>query len=115
MEDKIIRAINSLGEDLKEQLREIRESVDDLRSAIESESPPRRKPVAYDPGGIYAPHIARDEDLERAVREALSETGATSERQMGVVIKAARGKLRGKRFEETELESLVHTHFKGKL
>jgi signal transduction histidine kinase len=33
--DKIIRAVQSLGDDLKEQLRELRESVDDLRSAIE--------------------------------------------------------------------------------
>jgi prefoldin subunit 5 len=37
MEDKseIIRAIQSLAEDLNRQLRELRESVDDLRSAIE--------------------------------------------------------------------------------
>jgi uncharacterized protein YqeY len=117
MEDKseIIRAIDSLAEDLNRQLRELRESVDDLRSAIEgNDSLSNRKAVSYDPGGIYAPHIARDEDLERAVQEALNETGATSEKQMGVVIKAARGKLRGKRFTETELDSLVHAHLKGK-
>jgi hypothetical protein len=31
---------------------------------------------------------------------------------MGMVIKAARGKLRGKRFEETELQSLVHARLR---
>jgi len=48
------------------------------------------------------------------VQEALSETGATSEKQMGAVIKAARGKLCGKRFTEAELDRLVHAHLKGR-
>jgi hypothetical protein len=117
MDDKseIIRAIDSLAEDVNRQLTKLRESVDDLRSAIEgNHGTKNRKAVTLDPGGIYAPHIARDEDLERAVQEALSEIGATSEKQMGGVIKAARGKLRGKQFTEIELDRLVRAHLKGK-
>jgi len=112
---EIMGAIDSLRKDVNRQLRELRESVDDLRSTIEGDNrPTNRKPATYDPGGIYAPHIARDEDLERAVQEALSETGATSEKQIGAVIKAARGKLCGKRFTEAELDRLVHAHLKGR-
>jgi len=112
---EIMRAIDGLREELREQLKELRESVDDLRSSIEGDSTPSRRTVTYDPGGIYAPHLARDEDLERAVQEAVNETGATSVKQMGIVIKTARGKLRGKRFEESELDNLVHAHFREKL
>jgi YqeY-like protein len=113
-----ISAIGSLTEALKEELGELRQRVEELRAATEgvevTRPSYRENEMPPDPGGIYAPHIARDEDMERAVQEALNETGATSEKQMGVVIKAARGKLRGKRFREAELDSLVHTHLKGK-
>jgi uncharacterized protein YqeY len=37
----------------------------------------------------YMPAVASDEDMDRAIQAALEETGATSVKQMGVVMKAA--------------------------
>ena len=44
----------------------------------------------------YLPQAATPEEIERAVIEAISETGASSMREMGAVMKAAQGKLAGK-------------------
>ena len=44
----------------------------------------------------YLPASATDEEIDAAVTAALSETGATSAKQMGIVIKAAQAKLAGK-------------------
>ena len=46
-------------------------------------------------------------ELERAVTEALAETGATSPKQMGAVMKAAQSKLGGKRVDGKALSELV--------
>jgi uncharacterized protein YqeY len=45
----------------------------------------------------YMPAVASDDDMDRAIRAALEETGATLVKQMGVVMKAAQAKLAGKR------------------
>ncbi len=44
----------------------------------------------------YLPQAATREEIERAVTEAISETGATSIKEMGAVMKAAQAKLAGK-------------------
>lgn len=44
----------------------------------------------------YLPASASDEEIENAVNAALAETGATTGKQMGIVIKAAQAKLAGK-------------------
>ena len=44
----------------------------------------------------YLPAAASDEDVETAIVAAMAETGATSPKQMGIVIKAAQAKLAGK-------------------
>lgn len=44
----------------------------------------------------YLPQSATKEEIETAVTEAVSETGATSIREMGLVMKAALAKLAGK-------------------
>jgi uncharacterized protein YqeY len=44
----------------------------------------------------YLPAGASDTEIETAINEALSETGVTSLKQMGVVMKAAQAKLKGK-------------------
>ena len=44
----------------------------------------------------YLPQAASKEEVEAAVTEAISETGATSIREMGAVMKAAITKLEGK-------------------
>ena len=44
----------------------------------------------------YLPAAASEEDMQAAIDAALSETGATSAKQMGAVMKAAQSKLAGK-------------------
>ncbi len=44
----------------------------------------------------YLPAPPSQEELDAAIRAAIQETGATSPKQMGVVIKAARERLAGK-------------------
>lgn len=44
----------------------------------------------------YLPQAATKEEIEQAVSEAITETGATSIKEMGAVMKAAQAKLAGK-------------------
>ncbi|HLA94215.1 MAG TPA: GatB/YqeY domain-containing protein [Pyrinomonadaceae bacterium] len=44
----------------------------------------------------YLPQAATPEEIEQAVAEAVAETGATSIKEMGIVMKAAQAKLQGK-------------------
>ena len=44
----------------------------------------------------YLPQAASPEEIERAVTEAIAETGASSIKEMGAVMKAAQAKLVGK-------------------
>ena len=55
----------------------------------------------------YLPSGATPEELEAAIAAAISETGATSAKQMGVVMKAAQAKLAGKRVDGRALSDLV--------
>jgi uncharacterized protein YqeY len=55
----------------------------------------------------YLPSAPSEAEIERAVAEALAETGATSAKQMGVVIKAAQAKLAGKRVDGKLLSERV--------
>jgi uncharacterized protein len=59
----------------------------------------------------YLPALASEEDLNGAVEAALSETGATSAKQMGLVMKAAQARLAGKRVDGKLLSEKV----KGRL
>jgi hypothetical protein len=55
----------------------------------------------------YMPASASEEDIERAVSEAMSETGATSAKQMGLVMKAVGAKLAGKRVDNRMVSEKV--------
>jgi uncharacterized protein YqeY len=55
----------------------------------------------------YLPQSATAEELEKAVAEALAETGATAKSAMGMVMKAAQAKLAGKTVDGKALSSLV--------
>lgn len=55
----------------------------------------------------YLPSVASQEELEAAIAGAMAETGATSAKQMGVVMKAAQAKLAGKRVDGRALSDLV--------
>jgi uncharacterized protein YqeY len=55
----------------------------------------------------YMPASATDEDLDRAVSEAIAETGATSAKQMGQVMKAVQAKLAGTRVDNKAVSDKV--------
>lgn len=55
----------------------------------------------------YMPASATEEEMAAAVAAALGETGATSAKQMGQVIAAARARLAGKRIDGKRLSDLV--------
>ena len=59
----------------------------------------------------YMPALATENDMDAAIAAALSETGITSLKQMGVVMKAAQAKLIGKRLDGKLLSEKV----RGKL
>ncbi|HET8547887.1 MAG TPA: GatB/YqeY domain-containing protein [Bryobacteraceae bacterium] len=57
----------------------------------------------------YMPASATDEELDAAVTTALTETGATTAKQMGVVMKAAQAKLAGRRVDGKALSDRVRS------
>ena len=57
----------------------------------------------------YLPAGANEADLENAIAAALSETGATSLKQMGLVMKAAQAKLAGKTVDGKALSDKVRS------
>lgn len=59
----------------------------------------------------YMPAAPTDEEVDTAIAAAMSETGVTSLKQMGVVMKAAQAKLAGKRVDGKALSEKV----RGKL
>jgi hypothetical protein len=57
----------------------------------------------------YMPAEAGEEDIAHAIDAALAETGVTSLKQMGVVMKAAQAKLAGKRADGKALSEKVRS------
>jgi uncharacterized protein len=55
----------------------------------------------------YLPPTATSAELEEAVAAAIAESGATSSKQMGTVMKAAQSRLAGKRIDGKALSELV--------
>jgi uncharacterized protein len=55
----------------------------------------------------YLPAAASEADIEAAISEALAETGATSIKQMGAVMKAAQARLKGKSVDGKALSDKV--------
>jgi uncharacterized protein YqeY len=57
----------------------------------------------------YLPAAADEAEMEAAIAAALAETGVTSLKQMGVVMKAAQAKLAGKTVDGKSLSEKVRT------
>jgi uncharacterized protein len=62
----------------------------------------------------YLPAAPNDNEIQRAIEEAISEAGADSLKQMGAVIKAARTKLEGKAVDGKMLSDRVRDRLSGK-
>jgi uncharacterized protein YqeY len=61
----------------------------------------------------YMPAEATEAEIEAAIRAAIQETGATSAKQMGAVMKAAQAKLAGKRVDGKALSEKVRARLSG--
>jgi uncharacterized protein YqeY len=57
----------------------------------------------------YLPQAPTDEEVTAAIDGAMAETGATSQKQMGVVMKAAQARLAGKRVDGKALSEKVRS------
>ncbi len=57
----------------------------------------------------YLPQSASKEEIEKAVEEAITETGANSIKEMGAVMKAAQAKFAGKLADGKLLSEIVKT------
>jgi hypothetical protein len=57
----------------------------------------------------YMPSAPTDEEIDAALAAAMAETGVTSLKQMGVVMKAAQAKLAGKRVDGKALSERVRS------
>jgi hypothetical protein len=57
----------------------------------------------------YLPAAATEQEIEAAITEALAETGATSLKQMGVAMKAAQARLKGKTVDGKALSDKVRS------
>ncbi|HTM13092.1 MAG TPA: GatB/YqeY domain-containing protein, partial [Bryobacteraceae bacterium] len=57
----------------------------------------------------YMPPAPTDEEIDAALAAAMAETGVTSLKQMGVVMKAAQAKLAGKRVDGKALSDRVRS------
>ncbi|MCS7314871.1 MAG: GatB/YqeY domain-containing protein [Bryobacterales bacterium] len=61
----------------------------------------------------YLPAPASEEEMEAAIEAAVAETGATSPKQMGAVMKAAQARLAGKRVDNKLLSEKVRARLGG--
>ncbi len=57
----------------------------------------------------YLPAGATDAEIETAIAEAIAETGASSAKQMGLVMKAAQARLKGKTVDGKTLSDKVRS------
>ncbi|MGB0036663.1 MAG: GatB/YqeY domain-containing protein [Candidatus Acidiferrales bacterium] len=62
----------------------------------------------------YLPAAPSDEEIHRAIEEAIGEAGADSLKQMGAVIKAAKARLEGKTVDGKVLSDRVRDRLSGK-
>lgn len=87
-DEEITKALQSL-------VKQRRDSVEQYEKAGRAELAEKEKSeitILED----YLPQAASKEEIEKAVAEAISETGASSMKEMGAVMKAAQAKLAGK-------------------
>jgi uncharacterized protein len=87
-------------------LKQRHESADAFRKAGREEAA-RKEEAEIELIEAYLPPVATEAEVNEAITAALTETGATSSKQMGLVIKATQAKLQGKRVDGKMLSESV--------
>ena len=102
-DDEVLKVLQSLVKQRRDSIEQFRAAGrDDLADKEDQE-------IGYI--DVYLPQGASAEDIAAAVDGAVAETGATSMKDMGNVMKAAQAKLAGKTIDGKALSEAV----KGKL
>ena len=98
-EPEVLAVLNSLVKQRKDSIDQFRKGGrEDLATKEEAEI----KIIE-----LYLPAAASDEDIQRAIAEAIQETGATSMKDMGKVMKATQARLAGKTTDGARMSQLV--------
>ncbi|MDQ2745795.1 MAG: GatB/YqeY domain-containing protein [Acidobacteriota bacterium] len=100
-DDESLKVLNSL-------VKQRRDSVEQFEKAGRDEMAAKER-AEIKVLEEYLPQAATAEEIERAVSEAISETGATSIKEMGAVMKAAQTKLAGKSADGKLVSETVKT------
>jgi len=117
----LMNASVSKGRDLEEGeslqvlaglIKQRRDSIDQFRAAGRTDLV-ERETAEIAVLEKYAPPVASADDLDRAVTAAISETGATSPKDMGRVMKAAMAALAGKTVDGKAVNELVRRKLAG--
>lgn len=87
-DDEVSKALQSL-------VKQRRDSIEQYEKAGRSELA-AKEAAEISHIDVYLPKAASPEEIEQAVAEAVVETGASTMKEMGVVMKAAMAKLQGK-------------------
>jgi len=101
-DEEITKALQSL-------VKQRRDSIEQYENAGRTELAEKEKSelvVIED----YLPQAAPKEQIEKAVSEAISETGASSIKEMGLVMKAAQAKLTDKSVDGKLLSEIVKSN-----
>jgi len=94
---------------LKSMMKQRTEAADAFRKAGREEQAKKEEAERTLIGG-YLPAAASEAEMEAAIAAALAETGITSLKQMGVVMKATQEKLKGKTVDGKTLSEKVRSH-----
>ena len=117
----LMNASVSKGRDLEESegqqvlaglIKQRRDSVDQFRAAGRTDLVDRET-AEIEVLERYAPPVASADDVERAVASAITETGASSAKDMGRVMKAAIAALAGKTVDGKAVNELVRKKLAG--
>jgi len=104
-DDEITKAVQSL-------VKQRKDSIDQYEKAGRNELAEKEQSellVLED----YLPQAASFEEIEKAIVEAIQETGASSMKEMGAVMKSAQAKLAGKAADGRILSETVKSKLQG--
>lgn len=114
------REIEKGGElDDEEMVKLLRSMVKQRKDSVEQYEKGGRQDLAdketaeIEVISAYLPQAASQEEIEQAVDAAISETGATSMKDMGKVMKAAQGRLAGKNADGRTVSETVKSKLGG--
>jgi uncharacterized protein YqeY len=93
---------------LNQLIKQRRESADMFRKGNRPELADKEE-VELKLIETYMPASASDDDMDAAIAAAIAETGVTSAKQMGLVMKAAQVKLAGKRVDGKAMSDRVRS------